>query len=51
MAEGHNAKTAARELGVSANTVSFHMKNIYTKLHVHSKAEAVAKALRQGFLR
>ncbi|MDX1979584.1 MAG: response regulator transcription factor [Bryobacteraceae bacterium] len=51
MAEGHNVKTAARELGVSANTVSFHMKNIYTKLHVHSKAEAVAKALRQGFLR
>jgi DNA-binding NarL/FixJ family response regulator len=51
MAEGHNAATAARELGVSANTVSFHLKNIYLKLQVHSKAEAVAKALRQGFLR
>ena len=51
MAEGHNAATAARELGVSANTVSFHLKNIYAKLQVHSKAEAVAKALRQGFLR
>jgi DNA-binding NarL/FixJ family response regulator len=51
MAEGHNAATAARELSVSTNTVSFHLKNIYVKLQVHSKAEAVAKALRRGFLR
>lgn len=51
LAEGHNVKSAAMELGVSANTVSYHMKNIYPKLQVHSKAEAVAKALRNGFLR
>lgn len=51
MADGHNLKTAARELAVSGNTVNFHMKNIYAKLQVHSKAEAVAKALRQGLLR
>jgi len=44
--EGHNYKTAALELGVSINTISFHMRHIYEKLQVHSKSEAVAKALR-----
>jgi DNA-binding NarL/FixJ family response regulator len=46
LVEGHNYKTAARELGVSVNTISFHMRRIYEKLQVHSKSEAVAKALR-----
>jgi DNA-binding NarL/FixJ family response regulator len=32
--------------GHSVNTVAFHMKSIYGKLQVHSKSEAVAKALR-----
>jgi DNA-binding NarL/FixJ family response regulator len=46
LVDGYNYKTAAVELGVSVNTVSFHMRRIYDKLHVHSKSEAVAKALR-----
>lgn len=50
LAEGHNYKTAAREFGVSINTISFHMKHIYEKLHVHSKSEAVAKAMRSGIV-
>jgi DNA-binding NarL/FixJ family response regulator len=44
--EGHNYKTAAAELGVTVHTVSFHLRSIYDKLQVHSKSEAVAKALR-----
>ena len=47
LVEGHNYKTAAAELGISINTVSFHLRNIYEKLQVHSKTEAVAKALRE----
>jgi DNA-binding NarL/FixJ family response regulator len=47
LADGHHRKTAAHELGISVNTVSFHLKNIYDKLRVHSKTEAVAKALRE----
>lgn len=51
LAEGHNYKTAAAELNVSPNTIAFHMKHIYEKLHVHSKSEAVAKALRSQIVR
>jgi DNA-binding NarL/FixJ family response regulator len=46
LVDGNNYKTAAVELSVSVNTISFHMRRIYDKLHVHTKSEAVAKALR-----
>jgi DNA-binding NarL/FixJ family response regulator len=50
LVEGHNYKTAALELNVSVNTISFHMRHIYEKLQVHSKSEAVAKALRDRLI-
>ncbi|MCI0412475.1 response regulator transcription factor [bacterium] len=50
LVEGHNYKTAAKELSVSINTVSFHVKKIYDKLQVHSKSEAVSKAFRDGIV-
>jgi len=51
LVEGHNYQSAALELGVSFSTINFHMQNIYGKLQVHSKSEAVAKALRQRLVR
>ncbi len=46
LVEGHNYKTAAAALGVTTATISFHLQRIYEKLQVHSKSEAVSKALR-----
>ena len=48
--DGHNYKSAAAELGVTVNTIGFHVQQIYSKLQVHSKSEAVAKALRDGIV-
>jgi len=50
LVDGHNYKSAARELDVSVNTIAFHVKRIYEKLQVHSKSEAVAKALKSGLI-
>ena len=51
LVEGHNYKTAASQLDVSVNTIKFHMRSIYDKLQVHSKSQAVAKALRDRVIR
>jgi len=51
LAAGHSYKTAASKLDLSIDTVRFHVRNIYDKLHVHSKSEAVARALRGHLLR
>jgi len=51
LVEGHNYRTAATEMGVSVHGISFHIRHIYEKLEVHSKSEAVAKALRLGIVR
>jgi len=42
--------SAAGELGVTINTIAFHVRSIYDKLKVHSKSEAVARALREKLL-
>ena len=48
LVSGENYKTAAAKMGVTAHAVSFHVRRIYEKLHVHSRSDAVAKALRSG---
>ena len=50
LAAGENYKSTARLLNVSVNTISFHVRSIYSKLHVHSRSAAVAKALRTGLI-
>jgi DNA-binding NarL/FixJ family response regulator len=50
LVDGHHKKTAAAKMGITVNTVSFHLKNVYTKLQVHSKTEAVAKAIRERLI-
>jgi len=50
LVEGHSYKTAAVQLKVSINTIAFHIQNIYTKLQVHSKSEAVARALNENLI-
>ena len=50
LSDGHSYKTAAVALALSIDTVRFHVRNIYAKLHVHSKSEAVLAALRRGIV-
>jgi DNA-binding NarL/FixJ family response regulator len=51
LADGHSYKTAAAALEISLDTLRFHVRNIYAKLHVNSKSDAVLKAFRQGIIR
>jgi DNA-binding NarL/FixJ family response regulator len=51
LVEGHNFKSAAAELGVTTHAISFHMRRVYEKLQVHSKSEAVGKAMRERIVR
>jgi DNA-binding CsgD family transcriptional regulator len=37
-------------MGVSLDTVRFHVRHLYGKLEVHSKPEAVAEAQRRGLI-
>lgn len=46
LCDGQTYTTIAEELFVSGHTVRSHIKNIYAKLHVNSRAEAVSKALK-----
>jgi len=46
LVEGMSYKAVAEKCFVSLDTVSSHVKNIYKKLQVHSKSEAVGKAIK-----
>ncbi|MBP7149260.1 MAG: response regulator transcription factor [Acidobacteria bacterium] len=51
LVDGHTLQAAAELLGVGRPTIAFHVRHIYEKLQVHSRSEAVAKALRAGLVR
>ena len=46
LCNGDNYRSIADALFVSTNTIKAHIKNIYKKLHVHTRAEAVQRAIR-----
>jgi len=51
VADGDTNKEIAAAIGISTNTVNFHMKNILSKLHLRNRAQAVAYAVRAGLAR
>lgn len=50
LCQGKSYKVIAETLFISTNTVNYHLKNIYSKLHVNSKAEAMIKASEEGII-
>lgn len=50
LVNGNSFKAIADSLFISIETVRFHFRNIYKKLHVHSQSEAVAKAIKEGII-
>ena len=50
LANGFSYKMIAAKLDISIDTVRFHIKKIYDKLHVHSATEAVSKALKDKLI-
>lgn len=50
LVEGDSYKMIADKLGISIDTVRFHIRHIYGKLHVNSATEAVSLALRKKLL-
>ncbi|MDQ6643329.1 MAG: response regulator transcription factor [Chloroflexota bacterium] len=44
IAEGRSNKEIARSLYVSLGTVKTHLKHIYSKLEVHTRTQAIARA-------
>lgn len=50
MVDGMIKKEIADKLSISYHTVDTHLRNIYTKLHVHTRGGAVAKAVKERLL-
>ena len=51
LGQGHSNKEIARELCISEKTVKNHIANIFSKLHVNDRTQAVLYAIRQGLVK
>jgi ATP/maltotriose-dependent transcriptional regulator MalT len=51
MAAGLKAPEMAQELHLSNNTIKWYRRNLYSKLGVHSQAEAIAEGHKLGLLK
>ena len=49
-AHGHANKVIASKLGISTQTVQVHLRNIYSKMDVSSRSEAIARAFQFGWI-
>ena len=50
LVEGMSNASIAKRLFISIQTVRNHIRHIYEKLQVHSKSQAVVKAIREGLV-
>ena len=50
LAQGHSNKEIGRVMGVSVNTVKYHLKHIFNEMHVDSRARAVSLAREIGMI-
>ena len=48
--KGYSNKDVARELNITVNTVKTHLRNIYRKLGVDDRAQAIIKAIKEGII-
>jgi ATP/maltotriose-dependent transcriptional regulator MalT len=51
IAEGLSNQEIAQKLVVTVSTIKTHLNNLYAKLHVHTRLQAVTKAYDMGVLR
>jgi DNA-binding NarL/FixJ family response regulator len=50
LATGNRVSEAAEQLGVTKNTIQTHVRRVYSKLNISSRAEATAVATRIGLI-
>jgi DNA-binding NarL/FixJ family response regulator len=50
LGQGYSYANLAEQLGISVNTVRNNIRSVYEKLHVHTRSEAVAKAIRKRLI-
>jgi DNA-binding NarL/FixJ family response regulator len=51
LADGYSYENVGSRMSISLNTVRTYIRNVYEKLHVHTKSEAVSQGLRRGLIR